>query len=360
MTRAEGVWVWLGMTRGVSARHARQLVEYFGGEEALWEADADELREAAGPHIAQKLLDSRSGKAVNDHVRACQSLGMTLLTPASEAYPAALMDLCDPPCVLYAKGDLSLLQKDSLTVVGTRRHTRYGKSVTYQLAHELAKAGLIIVSGLAEGLDAAAHRAALDAGGGTIAVVGNGLDIHYPAVNAALQDEIAEKGLVLSEQPPGRHANKGSFPARNRILAALSRGTLVTEAGEKSGAMLTAGMAVDCGRELFVVPGNIDSPASYATNRLLRTSAEIVLEAQDVLNRLGIALPEKAVIIEEMPALDAEEQKIVRHIRREPQSFDELVVLTDFSAAKLNSLLTRLQLKGIIDQSAGRVYAMKR
>lgn len=360
MTRAEGVWVWLGMTRGVSARTARQLVEYFGSEEALWEADAEELRQAVGTDTAQKLLESRSGSAVNAHIRACQRLGMTLLTPAGSAYPEALMDLCDPPCILYAKGNIDLLQKDCLTIVGTRRHTRYGKSVTASLAGELAAAGLVIVSGLAEGLDAVAHRAALDAGGGTIAVVGNGLDVHYPAINADLQDEIAEKGLLLSENPPGKRANKGSFPVRNRILAALSRGTLITEAGEKSGAMLTAGMAVDCGRELFVVPGNIDSPASYATNRLLRTSAEIVLEAQDVLDRLGVAVPEKVVIIEEIPALSNEEQTIVDFIRQEPQSMDELVVLTGFSAAKLNSLLTRLQLKGIIDQSAGRMYAMKR
>ena len=210
-----------------------------------------------------------------------------------------------------------------------------------------------------EGLDAAAHQAALDAGGGTIAVLGNGLDVYYPAVNAALQDEIAQRGLLLSESPPGRHAVKGSFPMRNRILAALSRATLVTEAGEKSGALLTAELAMDCGRELFVVPGNIDSPASYATNRLLRTSAEVVLEARDVLDRLGLAAPEEKTA-QEPPALDEEEQKIVQCLSREAQSFDELAVLSGFLAPKLNSLLTRLELKGIIDQSAGRVYAMKR
>lgn len=359
MTRAEGVWIWLSLTPGVGARTARRLVEFFGSEEALWAATQQELAEAAGASLAQKLIASRSGEAVNAHVRDCRTQGMTLLTPASPGYPAGLLDLCDPPRVLYAKGDLSLLAREGVTVVGTRRHTRYGARVTAQLSRELAEAGLVIVSGLAEGLDAAAHQAALDAGGGTIAVLGNGLDVYYPAINAALQDEIAQRGLLLSESPPGKRASKGSFPMRNRILAALTRATLVTEAGEKSGALLTAELAMDCGRELFVVPGNIDSPASYATNRLLRTSAEVVLEARDVLDRLGLAAPEEKTA-QELPALDEEEQKIVQCLSREAQSFDELAVLSGFLAPKLNSLLTRLELKGIIDQSAGRVYAMKR
>lgn len=359
MTKAEGVWLWLSMTGGVGARTAHRLVTFFGSEEAVWSATPQQLERAAGVSLAQELAGSRSGDAINAHVRDCRRAGITPLTPASPGYPAGLLDLCDPPCVLYAKGDLSLLERDGITIVGTRRHTRYGERITAQLSRELAQAGLVVVSGLAEGLDAVAHRAALDAGGGTIAVLGNGVDVYYPAVNAALQDDIARCGLLLSESPPGKRANKGSFPMRNRVLAALTRATLVTEAGEKSGALLTAEYAVDCGRELFVVPGNIDSPASYATNRLLRTSAEVVLETSDVLDRLGLAAPE------EQPAqpsikLDEEERKIVQCLLREPQSFDELSVLTGFLPPRLNSLLTRLELKGIIDQSAGRVYAMKR
>lgn len=359
MTRAEGVWVWLSLTDGVGARTARRLVEFFGSEEALWAASEEELADAAGANLAKRLVSSRSGDAINGHVRDCRRMGIALLTPASPEYPAGLLDLCDPPSVLYAKGDLSLLEKEGITVVGTRRHTRYGTRITAQLSRELAEAGLVIVSGLAEGLDAAAHQAALDAGGGTIAVLGNGVDVYYPAVNALLQDEIAQRGLLLSESPPGRRAVKGSFPMRNRILAAMTPATLVTEAGEKSGALLTAELAMDCGRELFVVPGNIDSPASFATNRLLRTSAEIVLEAGDVLARMGLSRNQEKPA-PTPPELDEEEQKIVEHLSLEAQSFDELAHLTGFLAPKLNSLLTRLELKGIIDQSAGRVYAMKR
>lgn len=228
MTKAEGVWLWLSMTGGVGARTAHRLVTFFGSEEAVWSATPQQLERAAGVSLAQELAGSRSGDAINAHVRDCRRAGITPLTPASPGYPAGLLDLCDPPCVLYAKGDLSLLERDGITIVGTRRHTRYGERITAQLSRELAQAGLVVVSGLAEGLDAVAHRAALDAGGGTIAVLGNGVDVYYPAVNAALQDDIARCGLLLSESPPGKRANKGSFPMRNRVLAALTRATLVT------------------------------------------------------------------------------------------------------------------------------------
>lgn len=359
MTRAEGVWLWLSMTQGVSARTARQLVEFFGSAEALWEAEEEELTDAAGQKIAQALLTSRSGERINAHILQCRKKGIEILTPASERYPRSLMDLFDPPCALYCRGDLALLDGDALTILGTRTHTRYGKSVTEMLARELSQAGLTIISSMGEGLDAAAHRAALDAGGKTVAVLAGGVDLPYPALNAQLQEEIAQKGLLVSEYPPGMHGSKATFAARNRILAALGSGVLLTEAHEKSGTLLTCAMAMEMGREVFVVPGNIDSPASYATNRLMRTSAEIVLSAKDVLERLGMessaAQPAKP-----LPETDAEEREIIKKLTEEDASFDELAVLTGFSAAKLNSLLTRMLLKGIIDQSAGRVYALRR
>lgn len=360
MNRAETVWLWLSRTQGLSAGRARELVDFFGGEEVVWEAGHDELSQALGSVLASRLCAERNEAALLQHVQDCLKLGQKILTPAHPLYPAPLRDLYDPPCALYARGNLELLGTDCLTIVGTRRHTPYGRRITERLAGELARAGLTIVSGLAQGLDGVAHRAALEAGGRTIAVLGNGLDISYPALNAALQEEIAQKGLLLSEYPPGTRPSRGSFPVRNRILAALSLGTLVTEAGEKSGTLLTAEVAMDLGRELFTVPGNIDSPASYATNRLLRTSAEMVLEAVDVLRVLGMephqpAVDEACAHVE----LDAGEQVVLRHLQEGPRSFDELAVLTQFSAAKLNSLLTMLQLKGIIDQTAGRVFTTK-
>ena len=365
MTRAEGVWIWLSRVRGLGAGRARQLVEFFGGEEALLAAQEPELREAVGEALAVSLLEARRQEEINDHVRACRRAGVRILTPASPAYPEALRDIYDPPCALYARGDLGLLQGERLlTLVGTRRHTSYGRRITEKLAAELARAGLTIVSGLAEGLDSVAHRSALDAGG-------NGLDVAYPAAVGPLQEEIARKGLLVSEYPPGTRASRATLLPRNRLLAALSRATLVTEAGQRSGTLLVAGLAVEYGRELMTVPGNIDSPASYSTNRLMRTSAETVLCSRDVLQAFGMADAEdgedgppaagrQAVPAgQAAPAVTEEEERVLQALRREPLSFDELIARTQFSAAKLNSLLTMLELKGIIDQSAGRTYATK-
>lgn len=378
MTRAEGVWIWLSRVRGLGAGRARQLVEFFGGEEALLAAQEPELREAVGEALAASLLEARRQEEINDHVRACRRAGVRILTPASPAYPEALRDIYDPPCALYARGDLGLLQGERLlTLVGTRRHTSYGRRITEKLAAELARAGLTIVSGLAEGLDSVAHRAALDAGGKTIAVLANGLDVAYPAVVGPLQEEIARKGLLVSEYSLGTRASRATLLPRNRLLAALSRATLVTEAGQRSGTLLVAGLAVEYGRELMTVPGNIDSPASYSTNRLMRTSAETVLCSRDVLQAFGMADAEdgedgppavgrqaapagQAVPAgQAAPAVTEEEERVLQALRREPLSFDELIARTQFSAAKLNSLLTMLELKGIIDQSAGRTYATK-
>ena len=366
MTRAEGVWIWLSRVRGLGAGRARQLVEFFGGEEALLAAQEPELREAVGEALAASLLEARRQEEINDHVRACRQAGVRILTPASPAYPQALRDIYDPPCALYARGDLGLLQGERLlTIVGTRRHTSYGRRITEKLAAELARAGLTIVSGLAEGLDSVAHRAALDAGGKTVAVLANGLDVAYPAAVGPLQEEIARKGLLVSEYPLGTRASRATLLPRNRLLAALSRATLVTEAGQRSGTLLVAGLAVEYGRELMTVPGNIDSPASYSTNRLMRTSAETVLCSRDVLQAFGMADAEDgedgppAAGRQAAPAVTEEEERVLQALRREPLSFDELIARTQFSAAKLNSLLTMLELKGIIDQSAGRTYATK-
>ena len=359
MTKAEGVWLWLSGAQGVNARTARQLVEFFGSEEALWEAEEEELIEAVGQKTAAALLVTRSGQAVNAQVRACAAKGIGILTPASEGYPKALLDLYDPPCALYFKGDAALLAAESLTVIGTRTHTRYGKSVTEMLVRELASAGLTIVSTLGEGLDAAAHSTALAADGKTIAVLAGGVDVPASGMTADLQERVERSGLLISEYAPGVHGNRGSYAARNRILAALSEGVLITEAGEKSGTLLTASLAMELGREVFVVPGNIDSPASYATNRLMRTSAEIVLEARDILERLGYETEGTVRAAAELPE-DEDQRMIAQALENEALSFDELTQKTGISVPTLNSLLTRMLLKGIIDQSAGRVYSLKR
>ena len=360
MNLREGVWVYLSRS-GISPARSSALVNYFGSEEELWSAGLEDYREAVGEKSAQLLMEAKSGSAVNAHIKAMQDRGINLLTPASEHYPKGFRDLYDPPCTVYAQGDLSLLETESIVITGTRRGTRYGRKVTALFATELAKKGLTIVTGLAEGLDAVAAEAALDAGGKVIALLCCGFDRYYPAGNAALQDRIAKEGLLLSESPPDAHAGKFSFGARARLLAGLGSAVLLTEAGEKSGTLTTVESAMELGREVFVVPGNIDSPASLATNRLMRTSAEIALSPSDILSFFGIETEAKEEGSGETAPLElsADEEILFNLLKKEPYSFDELANLTHFSPSSLNSLLTMLQLKGIIDQSAGRVYSAR-
>ncbi len=213
---------------------------------------------------------------------------MVLLLPGEDDYPADLRDLPQPPVRLFAQGRRELLSRPCVAVVGTRRATTYGERVTRALASALARAGVCVVSGLARGVDGTAHRAALEVGGDTIAVLGTGTEVTYPVAHRALQAEIAERGLLLSELCPDDRADGGSFPRRNRIIAALARAVIVVEAGHGSGALITADHALELGRSVAAVPGPIDSPQSAGSNRLLRDGAFVIADAADALSLAGI------------------------------------------------------------------------
>jgi DNA processing protein len=213
------------------------------------------------------------------------------LHPGDSAYPAALSDCPDPPRSLWARGDLSVVERPCVAVVGTRRATAYAERVTRELARTLARAGACVVSGLARGVDASAHLGALEVGGATIAVLGTGLDVVYPKGHAALQSEIGEKGLLLSELAPTNAAHGGSFPRRNRIIAALASTTIVVEAGVKSGALITASHALEMGRTVAAVPGPIDVPQAQGSNELIRDGAVAITSMADVLALIGLTAP---------------------------------------------------------------------
>lgn len=219
------------------------------------------------------------------------------------AYPAALDDCPDPPRTLWARGDLAVLQRPTVAIVGTRRATAYAERVTRQLASTLARAGACVISGLARGVDAAAHRGALEVGGATVAVLGTGLEVCYPRGHAALQREIGERGLLLSELAPDDAAHPGSFPKRNRIIAALARATIVVEAGVKSGALITATHALEMNRSVAAVPGPIDVPQAQGSNELLRDGAAVVASMADALALLGLTAP---IRLQELPEGTAE------------------------------------------------------
>ena len=288
-------WVWLAECRGVSNQARLALLRHFGSPEDVFYADTGEilLTEGLTREQAKALEDHKLDKA--DKILAdCQRLGLRILTIQDAEYPGRLQNIYDPPCLLYVKGRLPAIDETAaVAVVGTRDCTPYGVACAEKLGYGLASGGAVVVSGLAKGIDAAASRGALRAGGVTVGVVGNGLDVHYPYESRYLYEDIAAAGALLSEYPPGTEPAGNHFPARNRIISGLSLATLVVEAPERSGALITAETALEQGRDVFAVPGPIDAPASVGCNRLIRDGAGLATESWDVLREYQNRYPHK-------------------------------------------------------------------
>lgn len=288
-------WVWLTTLPGLGQRTKLQLLEHFASPEEIYFAPEEEMLLAEGVTktqcalLADKSLD-RAEKVLED----CAKDGQFLLTMDDAAYPARLRNIYDPPLLLYGKGSLPLFDEEvAVTVVGTRSCTPYGVKAASELGYELAKQGALLVSGMAKGIDGEALRGALRAGGFTAAVLGGGADVVYPAANRRLYEDIAATGVILSEYPPGTEPRGEHFPVRNRLLSALSVATLVVEAPERSGALITAATALEQGREVFAVPGPFDAPMSRGCNGLIREGAGLVCEAWDVLSFYESRYPHK-------------------------------------------------------------------
>lgn len=290
--------------------------------------------------------------------------GVVVLLPDAE-FPALLRHIPDPPPVLFAQGNLDLLRRPTVAIVGSRQHSPYGQEVCRALAWGAARAGVAVVSGMARGLDAVAHSAALDAGGATIGVLANGLGVIYPAANRALYERIVKEGLLLTEFPPGERPHAGSFPRRNRLISGLARVTVVVEAAVGSGALITAGTALEQGREVMAVPGNITSPVSAGTNRLIRDGAVPILESADLLQHYSDAEPIQLTPIAAAlgPAnaalpetLSPEERELVEMIGPDPVLLDDLVHRSGRAVHKLLSTLCSLEIAGIVEQRPGRLF----
>ena len=295
-------------------------------------------------------------------VEETTALGARILIPDDAEYPALLRAIPEPPPVLFALGDLALLARPALAIVGSRDHTAYGDTVARTAAAAAARAGIVIVSGMARGLDAVAHAAALDADGGTIGVLGNGLGVIYPTANRRLYERVAERGLLLTEFPPGERPNAGSFPQRNRLISGLARATLVVEAAIGSGALITAGTALDQGREVLAVPGPITSAVSAGTNRLIRDGAGPYLEPADLFAHY----PGVAFVPDPPPAPGAErplpdtltddERSVARLVGPDPVPLDLLAARAGKPVGVLLALLCGLELQGIVEQRPGRLF----
>lgn len=284
--------------------------------------------------------------------------GIVAITLRSKLYPAQLKDIYDPPQVLYCKGDLSLLEDgaERIAVVGTRRVTRYGKDVTREFVSAFAKAGVCVVSGMARGVDSVAHKTALDEGGKTIAVLGSGTDVIYPPENAELYERIAKEGLIVSEYPPSTPPHAFRFPERNRIISGLSKGVLITEAGAGSGSMITADTAIEQGRDLYVVPGNIFSETSKGCNdKIKELQAAAVTTPEDV-----IGVREKRADKEQLAIQLTLEQARIISILEDSESahFSELLAKSGLNVNELTALLSEMEIYGFINKLSGNYYAL--
>lgn len=283
--------MWLTRLDGFGIKRIHTLLEHFGSAEAIWYAEPDELRKVPGlgEKMLTTLLSSRDENQLNDWIIELEEKGIEFYSLYHPRYPRLLKEITDPPIGIYVRGELPDHDIDTVAIIGARRCSRYGATVAYDIAKELGKTNIILVSGMARGIDSEGHRGILDGGGKTIAVLGCGVDICYPAENRELMARIMENGCVISEFPPGMPALAGNFPARNRIIAGLSEMVVVVEAGKKSGTLITADLALDYGRDVFVVPGNVTSALSKGTNELIKQGCPVITEGNDILEALGIA-----------------------------------------------------------------------
>jgi DNA processing protein len=332
------------------------LLSRFRKAEAVLRQPHDALCAVRGMSTAAAtaIRDSSLERAHSVVARA-EQLGGVVLVPRDARFPAALRTIPEAPTLLFALGRLELLQRPALAVVGSRRHTRYGAEACRHFAGGLARAGLVVVSGMARGLDAEAHAACLDVGGGTVGVLGNGLGVVYPAANRALYERVAREGCLVTEFPPGERPNAGSFPRRNRVISGLAKCTLVVEARARSGALITADCALNQAREVLAVPGPVTSPLSVGCNRLIRSGAKPALDLDDVLEEYGLAAeaaPELRIPADLSPA----ERRLLTALATGEGHPDDLAQSLGVSVAETLAVLTGLEIRGIVEQAPGKLF----
>jgi DNA processing protein len=354
----------LALTSGVGPRTRRSLLDRFETAEAVFRAAASELREVAG--VGQKLaaaviaardLDIAAEREV------CRDANIAILTESSDNYPRALREIHDPPGVLFMQGGLLPADALGVAIVGSRHATPYGLAQAERLASGLARAGLTVISGLARGIDGAAHRGALAAGGRTIAILGGGLLCLYPPEHAPLAAEVAKSGAVLSEVPPRMQPMSGAFPQRNRIISGMSLGVIVVEASDRSGALISARHAMEQGREVFAVPGRIDNRMAKGCHQLIRDGATLIESVDDVLEQLGplVAPTTSAEGVEvRHPAelqLNELEQQVLQNIDGEPTSIDAIITRSGLPPHSILATLSVLEMRRLIRRLSGTTVA---
>ena len=370
-------WLGFSLSPGIGPKKFNLLIRNFGSAEKAWSASESELEPILKPALTSKFLGFRQYFDFEKYLQQLKRQKISFICLSDKEYPALLKKIPNPPIVLYVKAlrqvqgkvlDLNDFQP-AIAVVGTRHITSYGRQITEMFTQDLARAGLIIVSGMALGVDGVAHQSAIEAKGKTIAVLGNGVDIPYPRENEKLYEEIIDSGgAVISEFPPGMPASVGSFPSRNRIVAGLSLGVLVTEGASDSGSLITANLGLDFGRKVFAVPGPITSNLSKAPLDLIRKGARLVTSAEDILRELQITNYELGISptspslragkagLRGIKGLNKDEQKILRLLENEGFNFDEIARKTKIDSSKLAGILSMMEIKGMIKNSEGKFF----
>lgn len=350
-------WVGFTLVKGVGAVRLRALLDYFGDARSAWNAAPMELSSAGlGPRLVERVVQTRSSVNLDEFMARVEKDGIKIITWDDADYPTHLKEIDQPPPVLYMRGELAGEDDWAVGVVGTRAVSAYGRQITEELAGVLARNGVTVVSGLARGVDAVAHNAALKAGGRTLAVLGSGVDRIYPPEHRQLAAQVMTSGALISDYPPGTPPDSANFPPRNRIISGLSMAVVVVEAGEVSGSLITAGFAVSQSREVFAVPGPIYAPQSKGTNRLIATGARILLNPAEVLEALDLTRNvERREVRKIMPA-NSTEAALLGQLGPEPLHVDDIRARLGLPVETITAALTMMELKGMVRQVGGMSF----
>jgi DNA processing protein len=363
-------WLALALTPGLASRLSARVLRKFGSPDAVFRASLTELESCRLPtEVAQAIVKKESFKRAEKELDGVRKIAnCSLLNWTEPEYPQNLLQIYDPPVLLYLRGDPQVLNLPSLSIVGTRRPTLYGTQMAQRLGRDLAARGLLIVSGMARGIDAIGHQGAMDAQGRAIGVLGTGIDVCYPKENKKLYEKVLERGAILSEFPLRTHPAPENFPVRNRIVAGMPLGVVVIEGAQYSGSLITARLAMEFGREVFGVPGNVTQPVSFAPNLLIKQGAKLVTCAEDVIEELPT--PVRAALVQaEQPeadqrnllaaaSLNGSEKKLYELLNaEEPIPIDDIVERSGLNSSDVLATLFNLEMKGIIRQLPGKQFS---
>ncbi|MEZ4593256.1 MAG: DNA-processing protein DprA [Chloroflexota bacterium] len=355
-------WLGFNLVKGIGPAKVQALLDYYGSLANAWQANEFELVKIGfDKRTLYTFLQTRQEVDLDAALAQVQQAGVSLLTWGMPEYPNYLREIPNPPPLLYYQGELLEQDRWAVAVVGTRRLTAYGRQVTRDLVAGLVQNNITVVSGLARGIDAVAHKTAVELGGRTLAVLGSGLDCIYPADNRLLAQEITQgQGAIISEYGLGMQPEAKNFPPRNRIISGLSQGVIIVEAGSRSGALITTNFALEQNREIFAVPGNINSPVSQGPNKLIQEGAKLVTKIEDVLEELNLHLVAERTAVQLVLPETAEEIALYSQLSGQPLHIDELSRTTGLPSALVSSTLTLMELKGMVQQVGGMNYVLLR